>query len=742
MTTKKTNEPTGPSNEHSSPVTDGGTTTFADDAATAALSTGVDSLRLGIVDGTKITGSTSLADFFKKPTRIATGVLSTADATRIPAVPWQIDQLLLSNASKSPKFSGNLLWRATIVLKLQANASRFQTGRYILAWMPTCGTLFTDAGAQALYRMHSCNLMQITQLPHVEIDLAKETSVELRIPFMSMYPFHDIKSTGSSMGLGAAFIFPYMKLSAGSGNTTCPYVVWAHFEDVVLSGPTVAQSSQPGIMGSINVAQPLPSDKKRAQTENVRYHRSNVPYAASTDMHSLSNSLALTQNNNIAMSVGQGDGLSVTSIDYIKSRYAYFTGFVWSATSTVDTQLFAQNHNPLITATYGKGTTYTPVGFLMSNFKLWRGSLKFRFKLVKNEFYSGRLGVMYIPTFRQSAVPVQKSGATEYAFREIVDIRDTSEFEVQVPYISPEVFTSSTDNVGWLVVDVIDPLVAPSSVDQNITVLVEVAGGDDLQFQYPMPIDRRPYAPITVQSGKLEETMTPLLDFGVPSNARNPLLPYATTGEEVGDLKLLIKRFCANPGPKLAATSTPTVPETIFPFLLNIASQSATIPNPLFKDSYKSDLLTRFSLCYGMTSGSVRVIIEPWEEDTDDVLELGMDYDSAVVPASVVGFFTYEVNPNALRIPVSTRVDGLYDVTVPAYSRVLARSTAAQIICSTDTGLRPSLSKNSKMTFLSVQNVTTTSTVARAYQFHRMGGDDFNCHVWLGTIPMVLESAT
>lgn len=721
---------------------DTGTTIIRDDADTASITAGVDNLRLPIIESVSVSGSQRLHDFFRKPTRLTTGTLTTSDATRIPAAPIEVDKVLIATVQKQSKFAGNLLWRGDIVLRLQVNGTRFQSGRYLLVWFPTCGSNFTDSSVQAFYRMHTCNLMEISQLPHAEIDVSKQTSVELRIPFTSIFPFHTIKSTGSDMGLGAAFIFPYAKLAGGSGNNSAPFVLWGHFENVILSGPTVTQS---GIGGSssdgITVKPALPSQKHRQKNDIVRYNRMNLPYPSAVDTPSSSVSLGMTMGTNIVQSVGQGDGAQETTIEFIKKRPAYLTSVTWSATAIVDTNLWTMSHGVTYSTTYGKGTTYTPVGFLSTLFKLWRGSMIFKFKLAKNEFYSGRLAIMYLPTFRQATFPGLQAGKQEYAFREIVDIRDTSEFEVTVPYISPELWTTVGDSVGWLSVDVLDPLLAPNTVDQNITMIIEVRGGDDLEFQYPVAKDHRPWAPITVQSGDLRQTETTKVDFGVPITKIPSVVHSTTVGETVPDIRSLIVRFCANPGPKLPATSTQTAPQFIFPFLHNVTSQSSVAPNALFKDAYKTDLFSRLSLCYGMSSGGVRLVIEPWEVDVDDIMEMGMDYDIAVVPSSVAGFFTYSLNPNSLRIPISTRIDGLYDVTIPAYSRTMARSTAVHLICSTDTTFKPTLAKQSKMTFLSIQNQTAVDVTARAYQFHRMAADDYNLHLWLGTIPMVDEAA-
>ena len=93
--------------------------------------------------------------------------------------------------------------------------------------------------------MHTCNLTKITQLPHVEIDLATQTHVTLKIPYTSVYPMSTWSTTNSSsdFGLGPIFIIPYSALNPGSGgSTTCGYTLLGSLSNIRLGAASVNQA--------------------------------------------------------------------------------------------------------------------------------------------------------------------------------------------------------------------------------------------------------------------------------------------------------------------------------------------------------------------------------------------------------------------------------------------------------------------------------------------------------------------
>lgn len=190
-----------------------GTTTFADDTVggVAQLPNRV-SLVGSLLSQAVVPGVSTLQDFLQKPTRIASGSLSTTDSTKL----FTIDPYnALLTSVKQNKFYGVGLIRADIVVKLEINAVRFQQGRYILAFYPFGG--MPSYGNVQMFNAHTSCLTAISQLPHVEIDIAKETHVTFRIPFIADSP---MIATQSSVTYGNLFLVPYSALQAGSGDTS------------------------------------------------------------------------------------------------------------------------------------------------------------------------------------------------------------------------------------------------------------------------------------------------------------------------------------------------------------------------------------------------------------------------------------------------------------------------------------------------------------------------------------------
>jgi hypothetical protein len=207
------------------------------------------------------------------------------------------------------------------------------------------------------------------------------------------------------------------------------------------------------------------------------------------------------------------------SIDYLKQIYAYKTGFNFSTTSPVNSVLLETAVNPLLPVsrtTISAGATsynlyhHCPAGYVASRFRYWRGSMRYRLKLVKTEFHTGKLLVCWVP-FNNQAQPYTSPPNVEasyYRYRQIIDISQGNEFEFIVPYMSPRPWKSvlPTENGGFNVtpatpagaraaatdfangyftVLVLDQLRAPDACAQTIRVVLEASGGPDFEVCNP-----------------------------------------------------------------------------------------------------------------------------------------------------------------------------------------------------------------------------------------------------------------
>lgn len=193
-----------------------------------------------------ISGADNIKTFLERPTIIQNGILQTTDNGKI----WSLDPIIALLASvKADKLKNIFMFKADLEIVLNVNAVRFQTGRYILAFVPSMGIPIGSTGFQTFMRMHTATKSQVTQLHHVEIDIATQTHVTLQIPWMSVLAaFPNQTNLTNPVGFGMLFLYPYRALRAGSGDSTAGFTCWASFKNIILSAPTVTQAPSLGEM--------------------------------------------------------------------------------------------------------------------------------------------------------------------------------------------------------------------------------------------------------------------------------------------------------------------------------------------------------------------------------------------------------------------------------------------------------------------------------------------------------------
>lgn len=755
---------------------DPGTTHFNDDTI------GVESVPLtvaqvdsAIVSLTSTPGSKTIDEFLQKPSRIATGNLSASDTGKL----FELDPFLTlyGTAQKSRKLSGVYLIRADVVITLQINAVRFQAGRYILAFMPSFGNGNTS-WSNYKYKMHTANLTTISQLPHVEIDLAQQTHATLRIPFASAYTHLLPSSTASTspINFGTLFMVPYWPLIPGSSDTIAPYTVWAHFENIHLGSVAAPQSGYSigqkeakaagvgpvsavavkvaktaSVLGQIPMLAPATMmvswladmtksvatiwgfSKPLVQTPASRVHRSILPYAAVTDQNINSHPLALVSKNEVVINSGASSkDVDEMSFDFVKGVFAYTGNMTWQTSATSDTLLGSYTHAPASYVTaFGKGYIYSPIAFLQSFFQFWRGGLKFRFKLVKTEFHSGRLRISYSPSY-QSSASIGSISDLDILHQEIIDIRDVSEFEICIPYVSPELYSLDARAVGTLFVHVLDPLVAPSTVSATVPILVEVAGCPDLEFAVPVTTYLEPYAPVTAMSGY---TLGGLTTLGAGSG--NPDLPSTVAiGEKILSFRQLLRKF--RPSSAVAEGDTTSSSVSIFPYATNLVTQTTSNVGPLVRGSNFSDDYGLIAQCYGLATGGVVLRVGPLTKDNMYAVARRLDNN--------LGYYRYSASRfsnDAIRTVISASVEGFVDLLVPTYNRLLARQVHLQAVSGpppTPAIINP-LSTGVNTENIKIQNFDSSVSTSEFSVVSRSMAEDGGFSFFLGIPPCVLTTA-
>lgn len=179
-------------------------------------------------------------------------------------------------------------------------------------------------------------------------------------------------------------------------------------------------------------------------------------------------------------------------------RESFLTSFNWSPDDQAQRTLWCTRvHANNFISIFGK-YYLTPAALVASHFQFWKGSIKYRFQIVKSNFHKGRLAIRYDPIAHDSGLDFNT------AYHRVVDISETDDFEVIVgwgqeapmlrcsEYIDNEVPFSairlprdeSQSYNGILEIDVLNQLVSPS-VDAAISVNVFVSCCDDIKWGKP-----------------------------------------------------------------------------------------------------------------------------------------------------------------------------------------------------------------------------------------------------------------
>lgn len=626
------------------------------------------------MDNTMLMGSQDNSNqdiklYLGKPFPVVTGLLAATD-TSATFPERDVFASVFVNPVTKDKLSGVFAWKATTVVTLQVNATRFQAGRYILAFLPNGGATH-DVQSAEWNRMKRASKEQVTQLPHVELDLATDTEVILRIPYVSWMhscPTPNASFTSSTVGSpGWFFLYPYYPLIPGSGSTTCDYTIWVHYEDVELFSNATAQmadvtaqeqASNGPISGGIRVIQrhigfakvkidavvkginwvldatagaasllgwSKPANLNDADERSLRIHPA-YPNADGKDNSSI---LALSQRNYVDPAVGfAGSQFDEMTIDYIKSIPSYSGTFLFTAALNAGDTILTERVEPSAYSTiYLDGAANmlccTPIGFLGQMFCYYRGGIKYKFKFVKTEFHSGRLLVTFSPVDTNKAASLTPPTLAQAAYlqKTIIDLRHCSEFEVTVPYVSNTSWKTTnraygggapTDGEPYAIINlqVLSPLVNPDTVSSTVPIIVEVSGAKDLEFAVPKQWQMSAYVPNTIQMGYIEAQSGEITTGVVNVNIGNTFEHNLTIKDAamcIGEVTTSLRQLLKRPTFLTHSTVATAYNISVYPYYSSKTIGTATVPTKFGTiDNY-----TIFTAMYALKRGSVRLKFIP-----------------------------------------------------------------------------------------------------------------------------------
>lgn len=739
----------------------------------------------------------SIKTFLARPIVVSQGNFSIADTYSFLnslSMPYSGLQLALAGMWKD-KLKGIFGIRFDMKFRIVINANKFQQGRYCLGWVPLAGPVRSTSALKelAFNNTHMATLVQRTTVPRVEFDLCKDTVAELTVPFVSsknFYPLNAIFGNFDTYSLGYLNLYPYVPMSSPAGSTVAGYTIYMSFENVRFFGASSPQgrrlvdhsarevtNTSNGPISSVSSAiskgfkefSHIPMLSSYATgiswvADRITTVASVFGWSKPTQGDSLTKfTLLQASNHNTIDGDSDARALSYLSkpgvvnldgasgVDYDEMDFSYicripawFLTFTWTTGVGANALLAQYDVKPYMYLDAGGCRHFQPVAFVASFFRGWRGSLRYKIKIVKTEFHSGRISIAFHP----ASTFVGYAATDSYVNRMIVDIRDSEEVDFVVPYIHESQYCNG--RTGSIVIRVVDPLVAPATVSSAITFVVEISGGDDIEFAIPESHEWTPQI-FTPQGPQVDESKLVTMNIGNTIVTANPHTSSSlAVGDKVSNFRAYLKRFHPMRPSDMSAAST-----------IKFNSSSVTVfsdgihavTNPTPATYIRADIFSSIASCYAICRGGCRlrdVIDKNMQTSTLRYSSMVKTFSQPITSAGFSGTIitsqtnNFEVNGNWHAQFQDLQLNGVITAEQPQYTNTNLRSVCDMFNFSGSAygyayGNTASTTQNS-VTFAVPESNATAVVAQDGYQLHnlfRAFADDGNLGTFI-SVPAML----
>lgn len=527
----------------------------------------------------------SITKFLERPVLVAAGNLNnTADTVWAYAYNTTADYRNQFGANNWDRLKGAVGIRATLVFTVNVTASAFNQGILVLAYQHGADSLTSN---EARHRWLPC----VVNLPHVRMNIASSTMMQLEVPFVSQFEYIPVEVGNFTSCVGGVVSLTNM---CGAKTVTnqdpARYTIYVSMKDIELIGAlpydttTVilqsglrdtrhtssravtrasnsvrgvsqvsheaseygllsgaladvsdvanAISTVPGLStigGTVDwfaefasqTAKSLGFSKPLDETLIQRVNRYSYGLDGQVDVPTNALSLSTFQGNkvNIGPDLGMTDDNEM-QFDYILTKYQHIFNGQLSTSAAVGDVVYGcpicptafwfreptfaaaalKTNKPLKTSNAGTENAFLPstLCYVADSFRFWRGSFKFRFSFAKTKLHGGRVQLTFIPFSQNTAInqPISSNtvvpsvsgvgpSATGYSY--IFDLRDSDEFEFEVPYVFNVPYISTYRSIGDISMTVVAPLKSNVSVSSTVDFMVEVAALPGFEFAVPAP---------------------------------------------------------------------------------------------------------------------------------------------------------------------------------------------------------------------------------------------------------------
>jgi hypothetical protein len=631
--------------------------------------------------GVKPYSDLSLKNFFERPVKIDNFIWANSNAANTIVWSSSISSALESVDMWVKKYDGYRNVRGTAVLRVQVNAQPFQQGRLLLHFLPVASHMDSGVTMTPYVKMHNFDLVTKTQQPNVELD-CRDASCVLRIPYSTPTQWYDTKDNLYDWGTAyLSVLSPITDAATASADVTV-WLSFEDFEMCApyypqsssganLRGRTPRRSNQSeevDKMQSNSISSALSTVSSGLSivsgipvlstfTEPAAWaakFASNIaaalgyskpimdlsvsplairPYRnfANSEGLTAGESLGLVSNPSVATMVGtSGTSVDEMSFDFVKQVPAFAKAYSWSTSDAEDTAIFGMLigpdtiplktlHSEAVTTDTTKYLTGAPFICMAQKFQYWRGSIRITLKFIKTQYHSGRVLIDFQPITR-----ITENGPNNlnsaYILREIVDIRESSEITLELPYLHNSEYLPVHQVSGYLSVRVLNQLKAPSTVASTVSVLAFCSGGPDFELQFPALEDRYPFTPQMDVSPTTTIVNKPIGDSIV--GGRDTIHAQACMGDNFEHVSQIISRFSqvlqpyAVSGTSNNAALASNQKFSFFPFFMGSMKAAASYAAGADGAQLMGDNMSYFGSAYAYQRGSVMIAVTSSSNDS------------------------------------------------------------------------------------------------------------------------------
>lgn len=418
-----------------------------------------------------------VCNILKRPIRLTGGFLAPSFVFTGLPMP---DFLFTNSVNLRNKVAYFGFLRANLKFKIVYNATPFMSGKYLMWFDPMAG--YSN-------RPLSPSLASKTGFPCVELDIAKGSSVELKVPYCA--PLSQYNLTNGQSYMGKLHIDEIVGTLEGASPSLGPaYSLYAWFEDVELSIPASTEGTtfppppadvlvaQIKVEETTQLATPKLSAISGGVASTARLFSNLVPRwsgflrpvewlsralsgAASTvgmnkptDLRPAAPVFNLPAKGFTNMDGSDGGvilgaapdnsltlptGLFSTDVDEMDLGYVVKNACIctneiaWTTSNTTNQVLFSFPVTPGFCQTSGSDIYPTTLAFISSMFERWTGGLRYRVAVAKTAFHSGRLRITYHPSYFDSTLATAEQ---QNAYNWVLDLSVSSDLDFIVPYVS------------------------------------------------------------------------------------------------------------------------------------------------------------------------------------------------------------------------------------------------------------------------------------------------------------------